>query len=192
MTTLSPDLADALREAEEAREVRLAKKERDRATAAARRAERRAEDAQALRDYCLEHYGVNLTDAEVQRLHRLGGTLRAVLAVEKVPVHLLRERLLEKVYPVAADRPTPAQVLAGEADLPADGILSTCAIRAGFVSPSGKPDTRYVLRALGLKPWSSVQRNGKTYPEHVAVFVSYEVAVRIARGLDLDPYEAGV
>lgn len=66
--------------------------------------------------------------------------------------------------------------------------LSVMCERGGFLDASGRADTSWLLRRLGLKELVC-SRSGKV---RWARTLRYDVAVRVAQAVDADPFELGV
>lgn len=84
-----------------------------------------------------------------------------------------------------------------EERLAAGERMSDMALRAGFSRsepryPGRYADTSGFQRTLGMLPWcsGSTSRQGIRY--RYSRYVKYDTAVRICRGLELDPVDMGV
>ncbi len=67
-------------------------------------------------------------------------------------------------------------------------------MRAKYGKAAHQPDSSRALRVLGLIPQTATTKKGKYYAAKMKTEarVQYDVAVRLAEALNMDPWEAGV
>jgi len=111
---------------------------------------------------------------------RAEGSLLALEAAERLEAGVRRGRSLSRVSVRAFQLALLVRLAAGEP-------LSAMCERGGFLDASGRADTSWLLRRLGLKELVC-SRSGKV---RWARTLRYDVAVRVAQAVDVDPVELG-
>jgi hypothetical protein len=132
------------------------------------------------RDLDREGEVIALTLAATAHARAAGGTA-ALIAAGRLEAEVRRGRDLHRVSVRAFQLALLERLQAGEP-------LSAMCERGGFLDASGRADTSWLLRRLGLKELVC-SRSGKV---RWARTLRYDVAVRVARALDLDPVDLGV
>jgi len=141
----------------------------------------RAEEVMAVaRELDRDGEVVALTLAAASEARQEGST-PPLEAADRLEAEVRRGRDLARVSVRAFQLALLERLAAGEA-------LSAMCERGGFLDASGRADTSWLLRRLGLKELVC-SRSGKV---RWARTLRYDVAVRVARAVDLDPVELGV
>jgi hypothetical protein len=141
----------------------------------------RADEVMAVaRDLDREGEVIALTLAAAAQARAAGGPA-GLDAAGRLEAEVRRGRDLHRVSVRAFQLALLERLQAGEP-------LSALCERGGFLDASGRADTSWLLRRLGLKELVC-SRSGKV---RWARTLRYDVAVRVARALDADPVELGV